>query len=207
MIKFLFAIICCSIFVTGIAYGQTAQSDVGTMEIEQELYVLNRTVDLMVKVFGSVDLDYNPPKVLVTHTTPDGESLTHNIRVNSEGYYEFYFFHDWNSVQGNYDVFVSKSNYPYAFQIPIGTISYDLIRDPTYKSDQQVKEEYWAKAETRTELILAVKNAFELYERNGEKETLWVKNVFDWYYMDRITGEQVISVIQFLEKNNIIKSD
>jgi hypothetical protein len=32
----------------------------------------------------------------------------------------------------------------------------------------------------------------------------WIKNVFGWYYMDRITEGEVISAIQYLVRNDII---
>jgi len=203
----LLAIISCIMIMPGITYAETVQSEVGTLQIDQGQYTLKRTGDLLVKIFGNVELDYNPPKVLLTHTTPDGESLTHNIMTNGTGHYAFYFVHDWHSTQGNYDVFVSKSNHPYASQIPIGTVSYELMRDTSYMSDQQVKEEYWMNSEDRTENINTVEDALYQYERNWDGEPSWVKNIFDWYYTDRITEKEVINTIQYLIKNNILKLD
>jgi len=206
-IRCLFAILCCIMIIPSITYAETVQSEVGTLQIDQVQYTLKRTGDLLVKIFGNVELDYNPPKVLLTHTTPDGESLTHNIMTNGTGYYEFYFIHDWHSTRGNYDVFVSKSNHPYASQIAIGTISYELIRDPSYMSDQQVKEEYWMNSEDKTENMKTVEDALYLYERNWNSDPSWVKNIFEWYYMNQITEKEVISTIQYLVKNNILKLD
>ena len=200
-------VICCVMLVPGITYAQTAESDVGTMKLDQEQYILERTGDVLVKISGNVELDWNPPKVLLTHTTPSGESVTHNIMTNGTGYFDFYFVHDWHSIRGNYDIFVSTSNHPYTTHIPIGTISYELIRDPSYKSDQQIKEDYWMNTENRTERMSTVEDALYLYERNWNEEPLWVKNIFDWYYMNQITEKEVISIIQYLVKNNILKLD
>ena len=203
----LFAILCCIMILPNVTYAQTAESEVGTLQLDQEQYILKRTGEILVKIFGNVELDYNPPKVLLTHTTPDGESLTHNIRTNGTGYYEFYFVHDWHSIQGNYDVFVSKSNYPYVSQLSIGTVTYELARDPSYKSDQQIKEEYWMNNEDKSERMDTVVDALYLYERIWNGEPLWVKNIFEWYYMNQITEKEVISTIQYLVKNNILKLD
>ena len=199
--------LCCMMIIPSVTYGQTAESDVGVVHIDQEKYVLERTETLLVKIFGNVELDWNPPKVLLTHTTPNGESLTHHLLTNDEGYYEFYFVHDWESIRGDYDVFVSTSNHPYTTQIDIGTVSYELVRDPTYTSDQKVKEEYWMNMENKTETMDTVKGAIELYEKNWDKGPLWVKNIVDWYYMDRIDGDEVINAIQYLVKIDIIKLD
>ena len=204
----LLAILCCIMIIPGITYAQTAESEVGTLHLDQEEYILERTGEILVIIFGNVkELDYNPPKVLLTHTTPDGISLTHDIRTNGTGYYEFYFTHDWHSTQGNYDVFVSKSNYPYFSQIDIGTVSYELMRDPTYDTDQKIKEEYWSSQENKIETMKTVKSVSHLYEMNKDRGTLWVKNIFDWYYMDRITDDEVINAIKYLVKIDIIKLD
>ena len=203
----LFAILCCIMIIPSVVYAQTAESEVGTLQLDQEQYTLKRTGEILVQIFGNVTLDYNPPKVLLTHTTPNGELLTHNIRTNGTGYYEFYFVHDWHSIQGSYDVFVSKSNYPYASQIPIGTVTYELIRDASYKSDQEVKEEYWMNGKNKTERMNTVEDVLYLYERNWNGDPLWVKKIFEWYYMNQITEKEVIATIQYLVKNDILKLD
>ena len=198
-------LIFCVMIIPGVTYAQTAESDVGVLHIEQEEYILERTGTILVKISGHVELDWNPPKVLLTHTTPNGELLTHHLLTNDEGYYEFYFVHDWESVRGDYDVTVSTANHPYTSQIDIGTVSYKLIRDQTYDSDQKVKEEYWMNMENRIQTMDTVKGAIDLYEKNWDKGPLWVKNIVDWYYMDRIAGDEVINAIQYLVKTDIIK--
>ena len=204
----LLAILCCIMIIPGITYAQTAESEVGTLHLDQEEYILERTGEILVIIFGNVkELDYNPPKVLLTQTTPDGISLTHDFRTNGTGYYEFYFTHDWHSTQGNYDVFVSKSNYPYFSQIDIGTVSYELMRDPTYDTDQKIKEEYWLNQENKIETMKTVKSVSHIYEMNKDVGNLWVKNIFDWHYMDRITEDELINAIEYLVKIDIIKLD
>ena len=61
--------------------------------------------------------------------------------------------------------------------------------------------------ENKIETMETVKGAIELYEKNWDKGPLWVKNIVDWYYMDRITDEEVIDAIQYLVKVDIIKLD
>ena len=187
-------IFCCVMIIPGVAY---AQSDAGTLQIEQEQYILERTGNVLVKVFGSIQVDQYEMdvKIILTHTTPDGELVTHNVRMNNEGYYEFYFAHDWKSIRGNYDVTVSKG------EVPIGTVSYELIQDPSYKTDEEVKEEYLMKGDNTN--VISDKDTLNLPKKIPD----WVKNVFGWYYMDRITEEEVISAIQYLVKNDIIKLD
>ena len=203
----LLVVLCCMMIIPSITYAQTAQSEVGELHIDQEQYILERTGSMLVKIYGNVELDHNPPKVVLTHTNPYGESLVHKLVTNDDGYYEFYFVHDWESIRGSYDVFVSKSNHPYTSQIDIGTVSYELIRDPSYKSEQEIKKEYWIEKEKKPELINTVKSALHLYEMNRDRGILWLQNIFDWYYMDRITDDEVINVIQFLVKTDVIKLD
>jgi hypothetical protein len=35
----------------------------------------------------------------------------------------------------------------------------------------------------------------------------WVKTVFGWYYLDKVSEDQVISAIEYLITKNIIKLD
>ena len=102
---------------------------------------------------------------------------------------------------------MSKSNHPYFDQIGIGTVSYEVIRDPTYDTDRKIKEEYWSSQENKIETMKTVKSVSHLYEMNKDRGTLWVKNIFDWYYMDRITEDEVINAIKYLVKIDIIKLD
>ena len=144
--KYLFAILCCGIITPGIVFAQTAENDIEILQIEQEVYILERTGEVLVKIFGNIELDrYDVAKLEVMHTTPDGELTNHNVMINDEGYYEFYFIHDWNSIRGNYDIVLIKNG------TPSTSISYELIQDPTYKTDQKVKEEYFMEVEEQME--------------------------------------------------------
>ena len=134
--RWVFVILCCIMIIPATAY---AQSDTDMLQIGQEQYIVKRTGEVVAKVFGNVDDVY--AKVTLTHTSPDGESTNHTIRITDQGYYEFYFVHDWESIRGKYDVSVIKN------ETSVGIVSYELVQDPEYKTDAQVKEEYLMKRE------------------------------------------------------------
>ena len=140
------AVLCCIMIIPCMTYAQAVENEAGTLEIEEEQYILKRTGEILVKIFGSVELDWDSStRVLLTHVTPEGDSLTHHVMTNDQGYYEFYFSHNWKSIRGNYDVFTSIN------AIPIGNVSYELVQDPSYKTDQEVKEEYLLKDNTKND--------------------------------------------------------
>ena len=140
-------ILCFMMIIPVTAY---AQSDTNTLQIEQEQYIVKRTGDVIVRIFGAMELDrYDIPTASLIHTAPDGKSITHNIRINEQGHYEFYFVHDWKSIRGNYDIVVNRND------ISIGTTSYELIQDPAYKTDEQVKKEYFIE-EDDSDIVLTI---------------------------------------------------
>jgi len=187
--RWFLAMICCMMIIPATVY---AQSDIDTLQIEHEQYIVKRTGEILVKIFGELELDkYNLPAVSISHTNPDGESVTHNVMTNDEGYYEFYFIHDWISTRGNYDVILMTD------ATVVDTISYEVIQDPKYKTDEEVKEEYFMNEDNRKT------NAASLTKKIPD----WVKNIFGWYYLDRITEDEVIGAIQYLVRVDIIKLD
>lgn len=195
--KFILALLCVGVLLPGVAFAQTAESEAGTLQVEQLQYIVKRTGDVLVKVFGIIDLNTNYANVVLTHTTPEAESITHNVRTNSDGYYEFYFVHDWESTRGTYEVFVSRNS------TAIGAISYELVQDSSYKTDKQVKEEYLSEGNTGPNIAKTPDDELLLPKKIPD----WVKNVFGWYYMDRISEQEVISAIEYLVRNEIIKLD
>ena len=148
--KCVLAVLCCIMIIPCMTYAQAVENDAGTLEIEEEQYILKRTGEVLVKIFGNIELEWDSStRVLLTHVTPEGDSLTHHVMTNDQGYYEFYFSHNWKSIRGNYDVFTSIN------AIPIGNVSYELVQDPSYKTDQEVKEEYLLKEHTKNDLSAA----------------------------------------------------
>ena len=116
--KWMLVILCGIMFIPITTY---AQSEANTLQIDQEQYIVERTGMTMVKIFGNIDDKY--AKVSVTHTNPEGESLTHSVMVTKDGYYEFHFSHDWKSIRGNYDVSTSIND------TQVATISYEVIQE------------------------------------------------------------------------------
>ena len=189
IMRLFLGILCCMMIIPATVY---AQSDIDTLQIEHEQYILKRTGDVLVKIFGNLELDkYDLPAVTITHTSPNEKSVTHNVMTNDQGYYEFYFIHDWKSIRGNYDIILLTD------ATVADTISYELIQDPAYKTDEVAKEEYLMDEENRKT------NAASLTKKIPD----WVKNIFGWYYLDRITEGEVIGAIQYLVKVDIIKLD
>ena len=188
--KWFFVTLCCMMIIPGAVY---AENDVGPLNIEQDEYTLKRTGDILVKIFGTVELEWNSAKISLTHTSPSGESMLHNVRTNDQGYYEFYSVHNWNSERGDYDVIINIGDKN------IGTLTYTLTQDPSYKIDQKVKEEYSSEENNS--------NIIQSSDDTPKKIPDWVKNVFGWYHLDRVTEAEVISAIQYLIKNDIIKLD
>ena len=144
--KCVLAVLCCIMIIPCMTYAQAVENEDGTLEIEQDQYILKRTGEVLVKIFGNIELEWDAStRVLLTHVTPEGDTLTHNVMTNDEGYYEFYFSHNWKSIRGDYEVFTSIN------AIPIGNVSYELVQDPSYKTDQEVKEEYLLKDNTKND--------------------------------------------------------
>jgi len=194
-------VLCCTIIISNGAY---AQEDKVPLQVEYEQYTLERTGDVLVKIFGSIELDGHQASrtsVVLIHTSSTGESQSHNVRTNNYGYYEFYFVHNWDSARGNYNINISKDGQD------IDNTSYSLIQDPSYKLDKEVIENYWMKNEKDKELINTVINAWEYYEGNKKEVNYWMKNIFHWYYTSSITEEEVINSIQYLVKSDILKLD
>lgn len=143
-----FLIILCFMMIIPVA--AYAQSDADAPQVEQEQYILERTGDVIVKIFGHIEHErFEEKTLLLTQISPNEKSVTHTIRINGEGYYEFYFIHNWDSIEGNYEVFVSKN------AVPIGNVSYELVYDPSYKTDEQAKEEYLMEKEDTVDLTTA----------------------------------------------------
>ena len=63
----LLVVLCCMIVIPGMVYAQEEQIP---LQIEQEQYIIERTGDILVKIFGSIELDGHQAsrtQVLLTH--------------------------------------------------------------------------------------------------------------------------------------------
>jgi hypothetical protein len=175
-----------------------AQSDtIDVIEVEQSQYVINRGENVVIKIFGEIDIEYRSESLKIIHTSPDGIPTTHSIKTTDKGYYEIYFQHYWESPRGTYLISTVRDS------IEIGTTSYDLVQDPSYQSTEEIMEEYNSD-DTKEP------NITESWENNNiisSKIPNWVKDIFGWYYLDKISEDEVISAIEYLVTKNIIKLD
>ena len=174
-------------------FAETLESEGGTMTMEDSSFILERTGQTIVKVFGVINLDAIFKNVVLTHTTPDGDSVVHKVMTNKDGYYEYYFVHDWESKRGSYDIHVGRNS------TSIGTMSYELVQDPSYRTDDQVKREYLGETIPQRNIVSS-----ESQMQESDKIPTWVKNVFGWYYMDRVSESELINAIEHLIKTNVI---
>ena len=175
-----------------------AQSDtIDVIEVEQSQYIINRGESVVVKTFGEIDVGYHWKALKIIHTSPDGTSTTHNINTTDKGYYEIYFQHYWEAPRGTYLISTVMDS------IEIGTTSYDLVQDPTYQSTEEIMAEYNSDNSKEPDIT-------ESWENNqviSSKIPNWVKDIFGWYYLDKISEDEVISAIKYLVTKNIIKLD
>ena len=178
-----------------------AQSDtIDVIEVEYPQYMIEKydgEKGVLVKSFGEIDVTYRAVPLKITHTAPDGISNIHSIKTTANGYYEIYFQHDWDSLRGTYLISVVRD------YVEIGTTSYDLIEDPSYQSTEEIMTEYNKEDSKKSNITESILNNDAI----PSKIPNWVKTVFGWYYLDKISEGQVISAIEYLVTKNIIKLD
>lgn len=176
------------------AFAESIENEVGSLVMEESKFIIERTGQTIVKLYGTVNIVDSENRVILTYTDPQGQSQIHNLMANKDGYYEYYFVHEWDSLRGDYTIQIARDS------AVVGTMTYELIEDPTYVSDIEAKQQYLGeKAESS---VVESENQFE-----PEKIPDWVKNVFGWYYMNRISESEVINAIQFLINTNVIVLD
>ena len=192
--RFIIAILCCMMIAPAMTY---AQNDAEQLQIEYEQYTLKRTGEVLVKVFGEIEFDrFNVPAISLSHTNTDGESITHNVMMNEQGYYEFYFAHNWLSERGDYGVVLMLND------IPISAKSYELIQDPSYKTDEEVKEEYYNKQENLSLTVTDERPRFLEFKADaieGSKTITVIGNATS------ITNPVIITVLS--PNNNLVSID
>jgi len=176
-----------------------AQSDtIDVIEVEHPQYTIEKYGEkVLVKSFGEVDITYRTVALKITHTTPDGTSNIHSIKTTTNGYYEIYFQHDWDSPMGTYLISTARNS------VEIGTTSYDLIQNQSYQSTEEIMAEYNKEDSKESNITGSISNNDVI----PSKIPNWVKTVFGWYYLDKISEGQVISAIEYLITKNIIKLD
>ena len=176
-----------------------AQSDtIDVIQVEHPQYMIEKYGEgVLVKSFGEIDITYRTEALKITHTSPDGISDIHSIQTTTDGYYEIYFQHDWDSPVGTYLISTARNS------VEIGTTSYDLIQNQSYQSTEEIMAEYNKESSKESNIIGSISNNDVI----PSKIPNWVKTVFGWYYLDKISEGQVISAIEYLITKNIIKLD
>ena len=176
-----------------------AQNDtIDVIQVEHQQYTIEKYGGkVLVKSFGEIDISSRTEVLKITHTTPDGTSNIHSIRTTTNGYYEIYFQHDWDSLRGTYLISTIMNS------VEIGTTSYDLIEDPLYQSTEEIMAEYNKEDSEESNITGSLLNNQVV----NSKIPNWVKTVFGWYYFDKISEDQVITAIEYLITKNIIKLD
>ena len=176
-----------------------AQSDtIDVIEVEHPQYTIEKYGEgVLVKPFGEIDITYRTEALKITHTSPDGISDIHSIQTTTDGYYEIYFQHGWDSPMGTYLISTARNS------VEIGTTSYDLIQEQSYQSTEEIMAEYNKEDSKESNITGSISNNDVI----PSKIPNWVKTVFGWYYLDKISEGQVISAIEYLITKNIIKLD
>ena len=171
---------------------------IDVIEVEHPQYTIEKYGEgVLVKSFGEIDITYRTEALKITHTSPDGISDIHSIQTTTDGYYEIYFQHGWDSPMGTYLISTARNS------VEIGTTSYDLIQDQLYQSTEEIMAEYNKEDSKESNITRSISNNDVI----PSKIPNWVKTVFGWYYLDKISEGQVISAIEYLVTKNIIKLD
>lgn len=92
------------------------------------------------------------------------------------------------------------------------TFSHKIILDEQFLDGKYIVRAQYGNSQATVELISFVINSNQVTsaEQKLPEETKipdWVKNVFLWYGQDKVSEDEIISAIQFLVKEGIIKLD
>lgn len=95
---------------------------------------------------------------------------------------------------------------------PDTTFSHKIILDEQFLDGKYIVRAQYGNSQATVELISFVINSNEVTsaeQKLPEKTKIpdWVKNVFLWYGQDKVSEDEIISAIQFLVKEGIIKLD
>ena len=156
--------------------------------------------------------------VILEITRPDGTSVLTNIKVESNGIFNFQKIIDSDVANGKYFVIASyrgeKSN----------EITFNMIKDTSTNELSQIPQ--WLKNNAKgygegqmmgRDFILGIKYLIEhgfmeisgvivQTENQESKIPEWVRDTAKWWYEDQISDEDFINEIKFLVENRIIKT-
>ena len=156
----------------------TVSAQTSELEVEQSTYEKLVGQSILTKFFGYISDDQKGGRVLLTITSPTGDTSENRIYPSSDGYFELFHPLDKHADIGSYDVAAS-----YKDEI-VGNVSFDLIDNGNYSLKTQPT------ILTETQEIPS-----------------WIKNVFIWYGDDKVSEKELLSAIKFLVNNGIINLD
>jgi len=111
-------------YVPQISSPKIISNEIGSAELEQSVYNINRHEEILVKVFGNISNPLQGSKVGITITTPEFDSNGQHVFATDKGNYEIYFPFDYYSTEGTYKVLVTYSS------SVIGQMTFDITHEP-----------------------------------------------------------------------------
>lgn len=130
-----------------------------------------------VKLFGQLEDKILVEKIIFRVIYPDGHTEELSVVPSKDGYFENYLIIDKKSSLGTYMV----SAYD-PFGVYLGSVKYDLFDKEKSQGDDETKEP-------------------------KSRIPDWIKNTMQWYLDGAISEDEMITAIQFLVKEGIIKLD
>ena len=169
-----FGMIC----MTSMFFMPTISAQTSELNVEQSTYEKLVGQSILTKFFGYISDNERGGKVLLTITSPTGDTSENRIYPSSDGYFELFHPLDKHADVGSYDVAAS-----YKDEI-VGNVSFDLIDNGNY----------------------SLKTQPTLLTETPEIPS-WIKNVFIWYGDDKVSEKELLSAIKFLVNDGIINLD
>ncbi len=169
-----FGMIC----MTSMFFMPTISAQTSELNVEQLTYEKLVGQSILTKFFGYVSDNERGGKVLLTITSPTGDTSENRIYPSSNGYFELFHPLDKHADVGSYDVAAS-----YKDEI-VGNVSFDLIDNGNY----------------------SLKTQPTILTETSEIPS-WIKNIFIWYGDDKVSEKELLSAIKFLVNDGIINLD
>ncbi len=169
-----FGMIC----MTSMFFMPTISAQTSELKVEQLTYEKLVGQSILTKFFGYISDNQKGGRVLLTITSPTGDTSQNRIYPSSDGYFELLHPLDKHADVGSYDVAAS-----YKDEI-VGNVSFDLIDNGNY----------------------SLKTQPTILTETPEIPS-WIKNVFIWYGDDKVSEKELLSAIKFLVNDGIINLD
>jgi len=169
-----FGMIC----MTSMFFMPTISAQTSELNVEQLTYEKLVGQSILTKFFGYISDNERGGRVLLTITSPTGDTSENRIYPSSDGYFELFHPLDKHADVGSYDVSASYND-----EI-VGNVSFDLIDNGNY----------------------SLKTQPTILTETPEIPS-WIKNIFIWYGDDKVSEKELLSAIKFLVNDGIINLD